>query len=70
MGMTITEKILAEHAGREAVRPGELIMARLDVVLANDITAPIGIQEFRKAGAKHVFDKDKIVLVADHSGGK
>ena len=64
--MTITEKILAAHAGRDSVEPGELIMARLDVLLANDITAPIGIEEFRKAGAKGVFDKDKVVMVADH----
>ena len=64
--MTITEKILAAHAGKEFVEPGELIMAKLDVLLANDITAPIGIEEFRKAGAKHVFDRDKVVLVADH----
>lgn len=66
MAMTITEKILAAHAGRDSVEPGELIMARLDVLLANDVTAPIGIEEFRKAGAKAVFDKDKVVLVADH----
>jgi 3-isopropylmalate/(R)-2-methylmalate dehydratase large subunit len=66
MSMTITEKILAAHADRDSVEPGELIMARLDVLLANDITAPIGIEEFRKAGAKGVFDKDKVVMVADH----
>ncbi len=66
MGMTITEKILAAHAGREVVKPGEFIMAKLDVLLANDITAPIAIDEFRKAGAKDVFDKEKIVMVADH----
>lgn len=66
MGMTITEKILATHAGKDSVEPGELIMAKLDVVLANDVTAPIAIEEFRKAGAEHVFDKDKVVLVADH----
>ena len=66
MGMTITEKILAAHAGKTSVEPGELIMAKLDVILANDITAPIAIDEFRKAGAKKVFDKDKVVLVADH----
>ncbi|MFC1712445.1 3-isopropylmalate dehydratase large subunit [Candidatus Poribacteria bacterium] len=66
MGMTITEKILAVHAGREVVKPDDLIMAKLDVLLANDITAPIAIDEFRKAGAKHVFDKDKVVMVADH----
>jgi 3-isopropylmalate/(R)-2-methylmalate dehydratase large subunit len=64
--MTITEKILAVHAGRDYVEPGELIMAKLDVVMANDITAPLGIKEFRKVGAKKVFDKEKIVLVADH----
>jgi len=64
--MTITEKILAHHADKDSVVPGELIMAKLDVVLANDITAPLGIEEFRKAGAKKVFDKGKIVLVADH----
>jgi len=64
--MTITEKILAHHAGKDSVVPGELIMAKLDVVLANDITAPLGIEEFRKAGVKKVFDKDKIILVADH----
>jgi 3-isopropylmalate/(R)-2-methylmalate dehydratase large subunit len=66
MAMTITEKILAAHAGRDSVEPGELIMARLDVLLANDVTAPIGIEEFRKAGAKGVFDRDKVVMVADH----
>lgn len=66
MGMTITEKILAAHANRDSVETGELIMAKLDVVMANDITAPIGIEEFRKAGAKTVFDKNKVVLVADH----
>ncbi|MGB9597335.1 MAG: 3-isopropylmalate dehydratase large subunit [Candidatus Poribacteria bacterium] len=64
--MTITEKILAYHAGKDLVVPGDLIMAKLDLVLANDITAPLGIEEFRKAGAKKVFDKDKIALVADH----
>ncbi len=64
--MTITEKILSSHSGKEIVEPGELIMAKLDVVLANDITAPLGIEEFRKAGAKKVFDKDKIVIIADH----
>ena len=66
MGMTITEKILAAHADKEVVKPGEFIMAKLDVLLANDITAPIAIDEFRKAGAKDVFDKEKIVMVADH----
>ncbi len=66
MGMTITEKILAAHAGKNAVAPGELIEAKLDIVLGNDITAPIAIKEFRELGLKNVFDKEKIVLVADH----
>ncbi len=64
--MTITEKILAAHAGLEKVEPGQLINARVDVALGNDITAPIAIKEFKKAGAKKVFDKDKVVLVPDH----
>ncbi len=64
--MTITEKILASHAGKKEVRPGELINAKLDLILANDITAPIAINEFRKAGAKKVFDKSKIALIPDH----
>jgi len=66
MGMTIVEKILARHAGLDAVIPGQLIEARVDLVLANDITAPIAIREFRQAGAKKVFDREKIVLVPDH----
>lgn len=64
--MTITEKILAAHAGKERVSPGELINAKLDIILANDITAPIAIKEFKKTGAKHVCDKDKIALIPDH----
>ncbi len=66
MGMTITEKILARHAGLEEVSPGQLIMAKIDLALGNDITAPIAIAEFQKAGGKEVFDKGKIALVADH----
>jgi len=66
MGMTITEKILAAHAGRERVRPGELINVKLDLVLGNDVTAPIAIREFKKIGLKKVFDKDKVALVPDH----
>ncbi len=66
MGMTITEKILAEHSGLENVKPGQLIETKVDIVLANDITAPIAIEQFRKSGTKKVFDKDKVVLVADH----
>lgn len=67
MGQTITQKILAAHAGKEYVEPGELINAKLDLVLANDITAPIAIREFEKIGAETVFDKDRIALVPDHS---
>lgn len=66
MGLTITEKILAAHSGREKVSPGEIIDVRLDLVLANDITGPAAIKEFQKIGVGHVFDKDKVTLVADH----
>lgn len=66
MGMTITEKILAAHCGKKEVVPGELIMADVDLALANDVTAPLAIKEFEKSGAKTVFDKDKIALVPDH----
>ncbi len=64
--MTITEKILAAHAGRDEVAPGELVECRLDIVLANDVTAPIAIKEFRKIGIDKVWDPDKIALVPDH----
>ncbi len=64
--MTITEKILASHCEKEKVYPGELINAKVDLVLANDITAPIAIQEFKKIGAKTVFDKNRIALIPDH----
>ncbi|MEW6584464.1 MAG: 3-isopropylmalate dehydratase large subunit [Nitrospirota bacterium] len=64
--MTITEKILAKHCNREEISPGELINAKVDLVLANDITAPIAIAEFKKIGAKNVFDKSRIALVPDH----
>ncbi|MFB3925451.1 MAG: 3-isopropylmalate dehydratase large subunit [Syntrophales bacterium] len=66
MGMTITEKILCRHAGLSEVRPGDLINARVDIALGNDITAPIAIAEFKKAGGKKVFDRDRIVLIPDH----
>ncbi len=66
MGMTITEKILSAHSGKKEVFPNELINAKVDIILANDITAPIAIKEFRKIGAKDVFDKERIVLVPDH----
>lgn len=66
MSMTITEKILAAHAGKEQVSPGELINAKVDFLLANDITAPIAIKEFKKIGAKEVFDKSRVTFVPDH----
>lgn len=66
MGMTITEKILAFHAGLDHVSPGQLIETKIDIALANDITAPIAIEQFRKSGASRVFDSNKVVLVADH----
>ncbi len=66
MGMTMTQKILAAHAGLEAVRAGQLIMAKLDLVLGNDITSPVAINEFNKKGFDGVFDKDKIAMVMDH----
>ncbi len=65
MGMTITEKIFARHAGLDRVEPGQLIKARVDLVLGNDITAPPAIKEFERIG-KPVFDREKIVLVPDH----
>ncbi|MBW7956628.1 MAG: 3-isopropylmalate dehydratase large subunit [Deltaproteobacteria bacterium] len=64
--MTITEKILAKHAGLKEVAPGELINAKVDIALGNDITAPIAIHEFRNVGAKKVFNRNKVVLVPDH----
>ncbi len=66
MGMTMTQKILAAHAGLDKVTPGQLIEAGLDLVLANDITAPVAINEFEKAGFTEVFDRDRIALVMDH----
>ena len=66
MKMTMTQKILAAHAGRMELRAGELVMARLDLVLGNDITAPVAIKEFPKFGRSKVFDRAKIALVPDH----
>lgn len=66
MGMTMTQKILAYHAGLDNVKVGQLIMAKLDLVLGNDITAPVAIREFEKFGLDKVFDKDKIAIVPDH----
>lgn len=66
MGMTITEKILAQHAGLDQVKPGQIVNCKLDLVLANDITAPLAIKAFRGAGAKAVFDTSKVCLVMSH----
>ena len=66
MGMTMTQKILAAHAGLDHVEAGQLIRAKLDMVLANDITGPVAINEFEKAGFDQVFDKSKVSLVMDH----
>jgi len=66
MAMTMTQKILAAHAGLESVRAGQLIMAKLDMVLGNDITSPVAINEFKKNGFDSVFDKEKISMVMDH----
>ena len=66
MGMTMTQKILADHAGLQSVSAGQLIRARLDIVLGNDITTPVAINEFTKNGFERVFDKDKIAIVLDH----
>lgn len=66
MGMTMSQKILAAHAGLDTVEAGQLIMANLDMVLGNDITAPVAINEFETAGFNSIFDKHKISLVMDH----
>jgi 3-isopropylmalate/(R)-2-methylmalate dehydratase large subunit len=64
--MTITEKILAAHSGLDRVEPGQIINVKVDVALGNDITAPIAIREFQKAGGGRVFDRSRVVLVPDH----
>lgn len=66
MGMTMTQKILAAHAGLDAVKAGDLIEAKLDIVLGNDVTTPVAVDVFDKAGFTRVFDKDKIAIVLDH----
>ena len=66
MGMTLTQKILAAHAGLDEVKPGQLINAKLDIVLGNDITTPVAINEFERAGFDRVFDKEHIAIVLDH----
>ena len=66
MSMTMTQKILAKHAGLEKVEAGQLILVNLDRVLGNDITSPVAIKEFEKIGATEVYDKDKVTMVMDH----
>ncbi len=66
MGSTITEKIIAEHAGKDSVKPGEIVEARIDLAMSNDVTAPVAIKELEKAGIDTVFDPDRIILVPDH----
>ncbi len=66
MGMTITEKILAAHTDKEKVKPGDLIQARVDIALANDITLPLALKPFREAGGTKVFDRERVVVVLDH----
>jgi 3-isopropylmalate/(R)-2-methylmalate dehydratase large subunit len=66
VGMTMTQKILAAHAGLDKVKAGQLIMADLDLVLGNDITSPVAIKEFQKVGVKEVFDRSKVAIVPDH----
>ena len=66
MGMTMTQKILAVHAGLERVEAGQLILVDLDRVLGNDITSPVAIREFENIGATSVYDKDKVTMVMDH----
>ena len=66
MAMTMTQKILAAHSGRDEVRAGQLILADLDLVLGNDITSPVAVKEFARLGTDRVFDTDKITMVMDH----
>ena len=66
MAMTMTQKIMAAHAGLDSVKAGDLIEAKLDLVLGNDVTTPVAIDVFREAGFTKVFDRDKIAVVLDH----
>jgi 3-isopropylmalate/(R)-2-methylmalate dehydratase large subunit len=66
MGMTMTQKIIANHCGKTSVEVGEFVEMNLDIVLGNDITTPVAINEFKKMGAEEVYDKEKIVIVLDH----
>ncbi|MFH1015948.1 MAG: 3-isopropylmalate dehydratase large subunit, partial [Chloroflexota bacterium] len=64
--MTLAEKILAAHCDKKIVSPGDFINAKVDLILANDITAPISIREFKKLGVDHVFDPQKVIMLPDH----
>lgn len=66
MSMTVTEKILARASGKKDVSPGEIVEAKIDVAMAHDLTAPLAVESFRKMGAKHVWDRRKIVILFDH----
>ncbi len=66
MGMTITEKILADHAGRDTVEPGDLVNARIDIIMGHDLSIPLAIDELERIGADAVFDRERIVIVPDH----
>lgn len=66
MGMTMAEKILAAHAGKDRVEPGDLVNVKVDVVMANDVTAPIAIEQFRRLGVRRVFDPERVVFVPSH----
>lgn len=66
MGMTIAEKIIAAHAGRPRVEPGEIVVCKVDLVMAHDMTGPIAIREFERIGATDVFNRDAVVLIPDH----
>ena len=66
MSMTMTQKILAHHAGLPSVSKGELVLVNVDRVLGNDITSPVAIREYSRIGAEGVFDRDKVTMVMDH----
>ena len=66
MGMTMTQKILAAHAGLKEVTAGQLITCKLDLVHGNDITTPVAVNVFKNIGVDHVFDKEKVSIVPDH----
>ncbi|MFW5985071.1 MAG: 3-isopropylmalate dehydratase large subunit [Halanaerobiaceae bacterium] len=66
MGMTMVEKLIAAHTGKEEVKPGEILLADVDMVLGNDITTPVAIEEFKKIGVDKVFDRERVIIVPDH----